>query len=82
MGMDACDVYADDWDPAKTLADDAQGRTLRSATEALRRGQGALKRKLDLGVTPDEFKRGQALLGGYEAAMRGLERAWTKRHKV
>ena len=75
MGLD---VYAEDWDPAKALTDDVQGQALRAATEALRQGQGTLKRKLDRGVTPDEFKRGQALLEGYEAAVRGLERAWAK----
>ena len=75
------DIYAEDWDPAKALADDAQGRALRAATEVLRQGQGVLKRNLDRGVPPDEFKRGQALLDGYEAAIRGLDRAWAKRQQ-
>ena len=78
MGLD---VYAEDWDPAKVLADDVQGQALRAATEALRQGQGTLKRKMDRGVTPDEFKRGQTLLDGYEAAIRGLDRAWAKRQQ-
>ena len=75
------DVYADDWDPAEAFAGDAQGHALRQATEALRQGQGVLKRKLDRGVPPDDFKRGQALLDGYDAAIRGLERAWAKQRQ-
>ena len=78
MGID---VYSEDWDPAKTLAEDAQGLNLRLVTDALRQGQGKLKRKLDSGVTPDEFKRGQALIGSYDAAIRGMEQAGAKQQR-
>jgi hypothetical protein len=76
------DVYRADWDPAEALAGDGGGVALRRITDALSQGQGALKAKLDRGVAPDEFKRGQALLESYTAAMRGVERAWEQRNKA
>jgi len=76
------DVYSPDWNPGEALTGDAGGIGLRLIVDALRRGQGELKAGLDRGVTPDEFKRGQALLESYAAAMRGVERAWEQRNKV
>ena len=76
------DVYGPDWDPDEALTGDAGGIGLRRIVDALRQGQGALKAKLDRGVAPDEFKKGQALLESYAAAMRGMERAWERRNKT
>ena len=79
MGLSE-DIYGDGWDPAKTLADDATGVKLRELLGILGQNRAKLKSALDRGVPPDEFKSGQALLAGYDAAVRGLEAAWTREH--
>jgi len=74
------DIHGDDWDPGEALAKDGSGAALRQIRDALQQGQAVLKARLDRGVAPEEFRRGQALLGSYAAAARGMERAWEKRH--
>ncbi len=54
-------------------------RALREAREALQQRRTLLKGKLDKGVSPEDFKKGQALLGAFDAAAAGLELAWKKR---
>ncbi len=67
------------WDPAAVVTAEDGGRALREAQEALRQRRGFLKARLDRGVSPDDFKKGQALLQSFDAAISGLELAWKKR---
>ena len=75
------DLYGEDWDPGVALANDGGGAALRRVKDALHQGLQSLKAKLDRGVAPDEYRNGQALMEGYAAALRGVERAWERRHK-
>lgn len=75
------DMHSEDWTPGEVLAEDVTGGRLRDMLDALRQSQGRYKAALDRGVTPDEFAKGTALVASYDAAMGGLQRSWTKRHK-
>ena len=77
----SADAYGENWDPGEALTQDGGGVGLRRVKDVLSQAQGALKAKMDRGVSPEEFKTGQALLRGYDAAMQGLERAWERRNK-
>ena len=74
------DMYDENWSPDSDLDLDKNGGALREMLDVLRQGQSLLKGRLDCGVPPEEFKRGQALMDSYEAARQGLEKAWNKRH--
>lgn len=73
-------MHSDQWDIGETLDRDVSGKALREIRDLLEQQRFALKRELDRGVTPDEFRRGEALLGSFDAALSGLEEAWQKRH--
>lgn len=74
-------LYTDDCDIEAVLRHDAAGAALREMLDALSQRRADVKRILDKGVTPVDFARGRALLGSYDAALKGLEQAWDKRHK-
>ena len=76
------DIRGEDFDLGAALAREDGSAVFRQVTDALRQGRQGLKTALDRGVAPDEFKRGQALLAGYDAALRGMDRAWEKRGKA
>ncbi len=78
MGMME-EMLREDWDPAEIVAREDGGRALREAQEALRQRRSAFKAQLDRGVSPDDFKKGQALLESFDAAVAGLELAWNNR---
>lgn len=78
----ASDMYTDDYDIGAALDRDVNGAALRDMRDILHARQMELKRALDRGVTPAEFQSGQAMLASYEAARRGLDAAWEKRHKT
>lgn len=73
------DMLGEDWKPASVMTREDGGRALREAQDVLRQRRASLKAQLDRGVAPDEFKKGQALLDSYDAAIAGLELAWKKR---
>ncbi len=75
------DLYSDDWAPGRLLEGDVGGRALGEMRDVLLAGRGRLKRVLDQGVTPQDFKKGELLLGAYEAAVSGLEKSWKRRHQ-
>lgn len=80
--MDAAsEMYSEDWDVGATLDKDTHGKSLRDCNDVLEDCRRKLKRELDQGVTPNEFKRGEALLNSLDAAARGLNAAWQKRHE-
>lgn len=67
-----------DWNAL--LAQDANGKFLDTVVTQLRQAAGRVKRRLDQGVTSDEFTRLSGFLQGLEAAEKGLAGAWAKRH--
>ena len=67
----------EDWKAEDILEADDGGRMMREAIDALRTSQAGLKARLDRGVAPAEFQKGQALLASYDAAVAGLEKAWS-----
>jgi hypothetical protein len=73
-------MRSEDWKAEDVLAADDGGRMLREAVDALRTARAGLKARLDRGVTPADFKKGQALLASYDAAVAGLEKAWLQAH--
>ncbi len=75
------DVYAEDWTPGEGIAADTDGSMLRQVQNALLDSRGRLKAILDKGVSPADFQKGEALLSAYDAAMRGMEKSWNRRHK-
>ena len=75
------DMYSEDWVPGEILAGDVNGVGLREMMDELRRVQAQCKTALDKGVTPAEFEVGKAILAGFDAATRGLQRSWDKRQK-
>lgn len=74
------EMYADDWAIGEMLDKDADGRMLKDMRDVLIQRRAAVRTELDRGVTPDEFTKGQALVAGYDAALKGLELAWDRRH--
>ncbi len=78
MGMME-EMLKDGWNPAGVVTAEDEGRALREAQEALRQRRAFFKARLDRGVSPDEFQKGQALLDSFDAAVSGLELAWKKR---
>lgn len=77
--MASFDMYSDGWSPVDALADDAGGRALGEMMDVLTQRRAEFKAMLDKGVSPAEFKQGTALLASYDAALKGLERAWKRR---
>ncbi|MDR1534534.1 MAG: hypothetical protein LBU64_05475 [Planctomycetota bacterium] len=70
--------YRDDWSVEAAL-DGSEGKgNLRALLDHLSQKRASFKRKLDRGVTKDEFARGEAILKAYDAAMGGLEIAGGK----
>lgn len=79
MGIEA-EVYSENWTPESLLNADDGGAGFRACLDLLARKQAAFKAVLDRGVSPDEFQKGQAILGAYDAAIKGMRLAWEKRH--
>lgn len=79
--MDAAsEMYNDDWDIGAMLDGDVNGRYLRDIVDVLEQRRRELKRELDKGVTPNEFRRGEAELTCFDAAVNGLNEVWRKKH--
>lgn len=70
----------EDTDLAELLAHDRNRQSLTAIVEALQTSRAKVKRHIDKGVAPAEFPRLTALLAGYDAAIQGMESAWTKRY--
>ena len=77
MGI-AEEMAKDDWSPASAVESESPA-LYRELTGELAGRRSALGRILDKGVSPDEFKRGRALLAAYDAALGGIEKARDKR---
>jgi hypothetical protein len=78
MGM-LEEMLSEDWDVAALVARNNGGQGVRGAQDVLRQRRAALKAQLDRGVSPEEFKKGQALLESFDAAVSGLELALQNR---
>ncbi|MDR3211636.1 MAG: hypothetical protein LBU79_06955 [Planctomycetota bacterium] len=78
MGLET-DILADEWSPLSLLAaNDAAG--WRTLLDVMQQRRADFKTQLDRGVSQSEFKQGTALLESYDAALKGLELAWSRRH--
>ncbi|MDR2390600.1 MAG: hypothetical protein LBE84_02820 [Planctomycetota bacterium] len=72
------EMAKDGWSPAPAVESESPA-LFRKLTGELADRRYALGRILDKGVSPDEFKKGRALLAAYDAALAGLEKARGKR---
>ena len=69
-------VFSDEYDLEQALTNDRDGSGLREVRDGLQEGLGALRREIDKGLAPDDFKRAEQLRASFEAAMESTERAW------
>ncbi|MCG8530934.1 MAG: hypothetical protein MI749_09745 [Desulfovibrionales bacterium] len=69
-------VFSEEYDLEQALTKDKDGIGLRGAKDGLQEGLGALRREIDRGLAPDEFKRAEKLRAAFETALETTERAW------
>ncbi|MDR0362002.1 MAG: hypothetical protein LBJ46_04875 [Planctomycetota bacterium] len=72
------EMLRDDWSPSSAIESESPV-LFQELTGELTGRRSALMRILDKGVSPDEFKKGRALLAAYDAALSGLGKARNKR---
>lgn len=77
MGI-AEDMAREDWSPREAVKAESPA-LFQELSAALSGKRSTLARELDKGVAPDAFKKGQALLAAYDAALAGLEKARGRR---
>ena len=69
-------VFSDEYDLEQALTNDSDGSGLREVRDGLQEGLGALRREIDKGLAPDDFKRAEKLRVSFETALESTERAW------
>ena len=77
MGM-AEEMLKDGWSPLAAVEADSPV-AFEEMKDVLFAGRNAFRAELDKGVSPETFKRGQAFLAAYDAALSGLDKARRKR---
>ena len=63
------------------LADDADGTLLREIKDSLTTEFSEVRRHIDAGVTPEEFKSFNEYSAALQAANNVLEKVWKNEHK-
>ncbi len=62
----------------KKLSTDATGVEFKSMVERLELGRVGVRRQIDAGVTPDEYRSLSKLVSGYDAALELLPEIWRR----
>lgn len=75
------DFLSNDFDLDGALAKDTSGAVLKEVREALQNNQNELRRKMDRGLTTEEFKQADALRKACEAASSIVEESWRGFHQ-
>ena len=69
-------VFSEEYDLEQALTNDRDGASLREIRDGLQEGLGALRRTIDKGLAPDDFKRAENLRSSFESALESTERVW------
>ncbi|MTW22493.1 EscE/YscE/SsaE family type III secretion system needle protein co-chaperone [Allochromatium palmeri] len=66
----------------RRLRDDAEGRERDALEQRLEEAARAVKRRMDVGVSPAEFSGLQAIHQGLEAGIDVMQRVWRVHHPL
>lgn len=66
----------------RRLRDDAEGRERDALQQRLEEAARAVKRRMDVGVSPAEFSGLQAIHQGLEAGIDVIQRVWRVHHPL
>lgn len=69
-------IYEDQFDLEDFLAADSEGNNLRHVQDELREGLQNLRREIDKGLPPEEFKKADGLKQAFETALKVNETVW------
>lgn len=76
------DIYDAQFDLEDFLAEDASGVNLRRMQDELREGLHELKRQIDKGLPPEDFKTAEGMKKAYETALEVITKAWENFHRA
>lgn len=69
-----------DYDVDVVLAEDGNGVALKELQDTLQQGMMKVKRAIDAGLAPNEFKKAEALRMSFETATIAVDKIWKAMH--